>query len=53
MARLGCGMIFLGLGVWILLWALDIIPFSPRYVWVPVAVILVAVGVRLLLIDRK
>ncbi len=46
-------MIFLGLGVWILLWALDIIPFSPRYVWIPIAVVLAAVGVRLLLVDRK
>lgn len=53
MARLGCGALSLGIGAWILLWAFDLIPFSPRFVWLPLATVLVAIGLRLLLVNRK
>ena len=51
--RIGCGVLFLVIGVWVLLWAFNIIELSPRYIWIPFAVVLVALGVRLLLSNRR
>ena len=51
--RLGCGLIFVLIGVWLLLWIFDIITLDPRYVWIPFAVVLVALGLRLLLSNRR
>ena len=51
--RIGCGILFLVIGVWVLLWAFDIIELSPRYIWIPFAVVLVALGLRLLFSNRK
>ena len=53
LARIGCGVLILAIGVWILLWAFDVIELSPRYIWIPFAVVLVALGLRLLLGNRK
>ena len=50
---IGCGLIFVVIGVWLLLWIFDIITLDPRYVWIPFAVVLVALGLRLLLSNRK
>ena len=51
--RIGCGVLFLVIGVWVLLWAFNIIELSPRYIWIPFAVVLVALGLRLLLSNRR
>ncbi len=51
--RIGCGVLFLVIGVWVLLWAFNIIELSPRYIWIPFAIVLVALGLRLLLSNRK
>ena len=51
--RIGCGILFLVIGVWVLLWAFDIIELSPRYIWIPFAVVLVALGLRLLFVKRR
>lgn len=51
--RIGCGILFLVIGVWLLLWAFGIIELSPRYIWIPFAVILVALGLRLLFTNRR
>lgn len=51
--RIGCGLIFVVIGVWLLLWIFDIITLDPRYVWIPFAVVLVALGLRLLLSNRR
>ena len=51
--RIGCGLIFVVIGVWLLLWIFDIIVLDPRYIWIPFAVVLVALGLRLLLSNRK
>jgi hypothetical protein len=51
--RIGCGLIFVAIGVWMLLWIFDIIELDPRYIWIPFAVVLVAIGLRLLLTDRR
>ena len=53
LARVGCGVLFLVIGVWVLLWAFDIIELSPRYIWIPFAVVLVALGLRLLFANRR
>ena len=53
LARVGCGVLFLVIGVWVLLWAFDIIELSPRYIWIPFAVVLVALGLRLLFVKRR
>ena len=51
--RIGCGLIFVAIGVWLLLWIFDIITLDPRYIWIPFAVALVALGLRLLLTNRN
>ena len=51
--RIGCGLIFVVIGVWLLLWIFDIITLDPKYVWIPFAVVLVALGLRLLLNNRR
>lgn len=51
--RIGCGLIFVVIGVWLLLWIFDIITLDPRYIWIPFAVVLVALGLRLLLSNRR
>ncbi|MCY4475730.1 MAG: hypothetical protein OXC83_09900 [Chloroflexi bacterium] len=51
--RIGCGLLFLVIGVWVLLWAFNIIELSPRYIWIPFAVVLVALGLRLLLNQKR
>ena len=51
--RIGCGLIFVVIGVWLLLWIFDIISLDPRYIWIPFAVVLVALGLRLLLSNRR
>lgn len=51
--RIGCGLIFVVIGVWLLLWIFDIIELDPRYIWIPFAVVLVALGLRLLLTNRR
>ncbi len=53
LARVGCGVLFLVIGVWVLLWAFDIIELSPRYIWIPFAVVFVALGLRLLFVKRR
>ncbi|MXX91841.1 MAG: hypothetical protein F4Y63_00100 [Chloroflexi bacterium] len=51
--RIGCGVLFLVIGVWLLLWIFGIVQLDPKYVWIPFAVVLVALGLRLLLTGRK
>ena len=51
--RIGCGVLLLVIGVWVLLWAFDIIELSPRYIWIPFAIVLVALGLRLLFANRR
>ncbi len=51
--RVGCGVLFLVIGVWVLLWAFNIIELSPRYIWIPFAVVLVVLGLRLLFVKRR
>ena len=51
--RIGCGILLLVIGVWTLLWTLDVIALSPRYIWIPLAVVLLALGLRLLFANRK
>ena len=51
--RIGCGLIFVALGVWLLLWIFDIIDVDPRYIWIPAGVALIALGLRLLLNDKR
>ena len=51
--RIGCGLLFVAIGGWLLLWIFDIIELDPRYIWIPFAVVLVALGLRLLLTNRR
>lgn len=51
--RIGCGILFLIIGVWLLLWIFGIVQLDPKYVWIPFAVVLVALGLRLLLSNRR
>ena len=51
--RIGCGILFLVIGLWLLLRELDIIELSPRYIWIPLAVVIIALGLRLLFAKRR
>ncbi len=51
--RIGCGLIFVAIGVWLLLSIFDVIEIDSRYIWATFAVVLVALGLRLLLTKRK
>lgn len=51
--RIGCGLVFVAIGVWLLLSIFDVIEIDSRYIWATFAVVLVALGLRLLLTKRK